>query len=501
MKTIKRVQQHTSVASLWARWESDEKTFMGESHTFIGHVYGYRVGGGTKYLFIDFLDGSTVRDLKCICDKTKETDGYFDELFAKISRGTGIKLTGIITASPPKASQPFELIVTKYQIIGLVQDPATYILALKQQVSQELLRTQYPHLRDQTKTGTAITLIKKTAYQSYDDAMAAMGIGRIDYVGFTKSDCEGGADQFRIMGTDPEKLPKDKSGQPDYTKDFFPFPVYLTCSAQLELEYAALAAGAVHTWTRASRAEPSTGPRHLATFDMDEWEIVCEALEEDMLVAEQVIKAVLEAVLSKHMPELAFLATTYGADYQSTDLIARLTKYLKTEKWPTISHEEAVLRMRDDATQGLVQFTELPTVDGDLSKEHERYITEVMFGGSPVFVKWFPSDIKSFYMPVVEQDPGTSGISHADCFDLLFPIIGEVVGGSMRETSYEKLRAVMQKRGMDEEPLKQYLDIRKDGSLPHGGAGIGFARLLMTLTGILQIKDMVEMPRSYDCFA
>jgi asparaginyl-tRNA synthetase len=125
----------------------------------------------------------------------------------------------------------------------------------------------------------------------------------------------------------------------------------------------------------------------------------------------------------------------------------------------------------------------------------------VMFGGSPVFVKWFPSDIKSFYMPVVEQDPGTSGISHADCFDLLFPIIGEVVGGSMRETSYEKLRAVMQKRGMDEEPLKQYLDIRKDGSLPHGGAGIGFARLLMTLTGILQIKDMVEMPRSYDCFA
>jgi len=510
---IRRMQKHTTVTSLYKRWDSGDKDFIGKEHTFIGRIQWYRKLKKGQLLFIDFVDGTTILDLKCVCDKSvlairkdrvnsQRDTCQFDELFEKACTGVGLKLVGKIVIPSVKTTQPFELSVTGYRIFGPVQDPSSYVVAGKSQVSSDLLRTKFAHLRERTQTGTAITVIEKMMYHSYDTALYHMGIGKISHVSLTRNDCEGGAEQFLVTrlltpGMRPSDLAVDKDGLIDFKQDYFGFPVYHTCSGQLEGEYVATATDGIHICTDAGRADPSTGPRHLAKFDMDEPEVVCESLEEVIEIAQTCIRAVIDFTLRCATPELKFLSTAHGKEFESTDLVERLIRYSKGG-WPIISHEEAVRRMLEDED---VTFDELPGYHDDFTKQHERYITEKIFGGLPVFVKWYPKKIKSFYMPIVTDDPGKHGVEHVDCFDLLFPIVGEVVGGSMREGDYDKLRKEMKIRGMSEEPLKQYLDIRKDGSLPHGGFGIGMARLMMVLTGILKVQDMVHMPRSKGCFA
>lgn len=511
-----RIQKHNSIRSFYETYSPEN--YDDVQVIIIGHVHSFRVAGGGSLLFIDFLDGSTVRDLKCIISRVKPEKrteeqrsdleiSKFDVLFDTVCRGMGLKLTGFLVKSPPRATQPFELQIREYRILGPVPDSASYVMCSKQVVPLETMRSKFPHLRNQTKTGMAITILKKMSYAEYDKTMTDMDIGRIDFVGFTESDCEGGAEQFvvtTLLGpkTKPNDLPVKEDGTIDWKKDFFERqgPVYETCSAQLELEYAALASGGAHIWTRASRAEPSTGSLHLATFDMNEVEIVCETIEEVMAVAEGGSKAVIRQALKNHRVELEYLAQTFGEEYQCHDLVERLVRYSEVESWPVISHEDAVEKMLTDMEEKGVVFEETPTYNGDFTKEHERYITQIIFGGMPVKVKWYPSQIKSFYMPVVRNDPGTHGVEHADCFDILFPYVGEVVGGSMRETHYDTLMSKIQSKGMNPKPLEKYLDIRRCGSLPHGGFGIGWARLMMVLTGVLRAKEMVEMPRAKGCF-
>lgn len=512
--SVIRAQSHLRVRDLYDRWNANDPSLIGVYHTLIGHVQGMRVAGGGKMLFIDLTDGTTIRDVKCMVTRVKpgnrddETDtspdAKFDDLFTNTYRGVGLELTGTIVKSPERATQLFEMHIESYIIHGPVVTPDQYVLSCKNDVPRDTMRTNYPHLREQTKIGMAISLISQEAYHAWNNSMHSAGMGQVPFVGFTESDCEGGAEQFMVTrlikpGITIDQIPvKDDGKTVDFKKDFFNRPVFETCSAQLELEYSAMATSGVYTCTRASRAEPSTGPLHLATFDMQEWEAICRKLEEIMAIASICIRDVIKAVLGSTACELEYIINAYSEEPGVKDLVNRLKRY-SSENWPIISHYRAVCCMLQDVANGKVTFDELPTHDGDLTKQHERYITEKMFKCIPVFVVGYPSKIKSFYMPeTVFDDEDT--VTRANCFDLLFPFIGEVVGGSMRESNYEKLMVSLQKRNMDPEPLKHYLDIRKNGSLPHGGAGIGWARMMMVLTGIPNAKDMVSMPRAKNCF-
>ena len=265
----------------------------------------------------------------------------------------------------------------------------------------------------------------------------------------------------------------------------------MTVSGQLHLE-SLVCGGLGSAWcmTTAFRGEKSTGPRHLAEFWMAELESCFESLDENMKVNEGCLKFCFGRVLAKCGGELEFLQAKYRPD-----LIAQIQKYAST---PFIksSHEECVRLMLEAQEQGKVKFEVRPRYDDDLTKEHERYITEVLFEGNPVFVRYFPAKIKAFYMPKV--DAGTE-VEHVDGFDLLFPEIGEVIGGSQRESDYHKLLNRMAEMNVRPQSLQYYLDLRKYGSVPHGGSGIGFDRLMLILCGGIghNIKDMVPFPRSY----
>jgi len=290
--------------------------------------------------------------------------------------------------------------------------------------------------------------------------------------------------------------------------------------------------------TTAFRAEPSKGPLHLAEFLMVEWELVTKKLDKNMKVAEELCKRCIGEILKECSYELDYLeeyrvasivaeereqlkihdglrkslgkkewslektkiTDRYFVLKSSPSLKERLTRYVENSFIRT-THHDCVAMMLEHVEKGFVQFSEVPTFDGDLSKEHERYITEVLFDNMPTFVRYFPKKIKSFYMPEIEG----SDIERVDCYDLLFPQIGEVVGGSQRIHDYTQLKQRMSEE-MSEASAKEldwYLDLRKYGTVPHGGAGLGFGRLLMAITGIFNIKDMQEFPRGYglSCFA
>lgn len=494
--------KHTTIRKIYERFENNDETlFDGKEMSIIGHVLLHRESG-KKLLFIDIVDGSTIRDLKCVIFRNNN-DTKFDEIFQHVTDGVGVKLSGILIKAPKKATQDFELQVSKCVLFGKVPNSNEYLLsgAAKKEPSLDILR-QSCHLRDRSRTFIAITVIEKIMFHAYKDAMYQMGIGEVSFCGITENDCEGGSEQFRLVGPDfiknnmnVDDIPRTENGKIDWTKDFFGKPVYMTCSGQLEGEYAALGSGSIHINTTASRADPSTGPRHLTQFIMNEPEAVCETMDEIMSIAENSIKHVIMMVLQDATPELQFLASKYGDKFNSTDLLERLQRWTR-EPFAIISHHDAIKAMISSG----VTFKETPDYMKDLTKEHEQYITEKICDNKPTFVTRYPREIKSFYMPdSIAGDEG-DGIDRVECFDLLFPIIGEVVGGSMREYDHDKLMHEMKNRNMNLKFMKQYLDVRKYGSLPHGGYGIGMSRLMMVLTGILKVQDMVKMPRSNGLF-
>ena len=351
-------------------------------------------------------------------------------------------------------------------------------------------------MRIRTDTFSAINRIKSTQRYAITEYFHKLKFPEVQPTLITDNECESGACPFTVTtvledGKINSIIVKDDKSNVDFSKDFFRKRVYLTVSSQLHLE-TLVCGGLSKAWcmTTAFRAEPSTGPRHLAEFWMAEWEFCFGSLEDNIKITEGLIKYCLNLVLKEHEAELGFFQYKY-----KPGLIDNLKRYA-TEPFVTTTHAECIKIMLKDEEAGKIKFEVKPDLQEDLTKEHERYITDVLFGGKFVFVCHFPKKIKSFYMPIV--DPG-SEIEHVDGFDLLAPDnIGEIVGGSCREWDYDKLLMRMKEMGVKPESLEFYCELRKYGTVQHSGAGLGIDRLLMLMTGIHNIKDMVPYPRSYE---
>ncbi len=475
------------IVELYSKFKTNPYSILDKIFTVNCHVINSRV---SKIGFIECVDGSTIKHLQAVCDPNSQVNGFFDKLFEHLHIGVALELTGKIVKSP-KAAQPFEMQVQEYKCFGGVREPATYLFSAKNDITLEVLR-QNPHLRYKSKIFMAVEIIKKEVFASIHEFFRQNGFGEVRPTALTTNSCEGGAQEFTVTSLLKNKVSEipilEDKDSIDYTKDFFKKQIYLTVSSQLHLEAVTCATGNSYCMTTAFRAEPSTGLMHLAEFCMPEWEMRFGSLEDNMSVAERLIKHCIKNVLEKCFPELEFLQTKFDET-----LISRLYKYA-SEPFYVITHEKCVKMMLQHVQEGKANFEVLPKYDDDLTREHEKYITKVLGDNQWVFVCAYPKRVKSFYMNVINKG---DEIERVDNYDLLADNLGEVVGGSQRIWQYDELVERMNECEINREPLEWYLDLRKYGSVPHGGAGLGLSRLLLMLTGMQNIRDMEEFPRSY----
>jgi asparaginyl-tRNA synthetase len=474
-----------------------------------GWIRMFRISGGKgkQTVFVRLYDGSyidTIQIIFSVNSLSSEKKDYFDDIISRGKVGMSIEVVGKLVKSPA-TEQPIEIQAHEYIIRGDVMDPEAFPIQ-KSYPSQEYLRT-VPHLRSRVDYVMALGRIKSALRMAMSLYFASIDFPEVQIPLITDNECESGANPFTVTTLiqsdqiDAIKTGTDGKSSIDYSRDFFKKHSFLTVSGQLHLE-AIVLGGMSQAWcmTTAFRAEPSTGPRHLAEFWMAELEFCFSELEDNMRVNEDCIKFCFVYILRHCKRDLEFF------EKGKPGLIATLKKYATT---PFIisSHEECVRLMLEDIKTGKVKidpsktpdgdlymFREAPGYEDDLSKDHERYITEALYGGMPVFVRFFPAKIKSFYMPKIDKG---RAIEHIDGFDLLFPEIGEIVGGSQRETDYHTLIERMKEMGVKPESLEFYSDLRKYGSVSHGGSGIGFDRLMMVCTGIFSAKEMIPFPRAY----
>ena len=487
---------------------SSPDRWIGKVVEVCGWVKTARLGGKNDKLigFIELADGSCLQHLQIVSAMdvlTADKKNYFDDLYHKAKTGSSLRIKGLIIKSPAKG-QSIEMQTHEYQIFGEVLDPATYPIS-KNELSLDYLRT-VPHLRPRTDTFIAINTVKSVLLVALREYFDKIKFHEVQVPLLTDNECEAGAFPFQATTllsngkVDDIPLQNDKK-LIDFKKDFFEKKVYLTVSGQLHLECLVLG-GMNKAWcmTTAFRAEPSHTPLHGAEFLMAELEFCFSTLKDNMDVNEGCIKYCLRRILERCSNELQFLQQKF-----KPDLIETLKKYV-TQPFVRTTHEECVKLMLADIASGKVKidptkpadgdiytFREAPKYDDDLSKDHEKYITQILYGGLPVFCCLYPKLIKAFYMPVINKgDP----IERVDNFDLLAPGIGEIAGGSQRESDYKNLLIRMKEMGVPPESLEFYLDLRKYGTVPHGGSGIGLDRLLMICTGVINIRDMIPFPRT-----
>ncbi len=424
------------------------------------------------FAFIELNDGSHFKNLQIVLEE--ETLEGYKQLVRDIGVGASIRATGTLVITPD-AKQPFELKATQVELIG--QSPSDYPLQKKRH-TLEYLRT-IQHLRPRANLFQCAFRVRSVAAQAIHRYMHDRGFVYVHTPIFTGSDCEGAGEMFQVTTLDIAKPPRAESGAVDFDKDFFGKPISLTVSGQLNAEAFALAFRDVYTFGPTFRAENSYTARHAAEFWMMEPEMAFATLKEDMDLQEDLIKYLIEAVLCECPEEMAFLN-----GFVDKELIERLT-LVKDAEFARCPYTEAVEILR----QSGVQF-EYPVSWGcDLQTEHERYLTEKHFG-RPVFVTDYPKEIKSFYMR--QNDDGKT----VAAADLLVPGIGELCGGSQREERLDVLEAKIVELGMKPEDYWWYLELRKFGSVPHAGFGMGFERLIMYLTGIANIRDVLPFPRT-----
>jgi asparaginyl-tRNA synthetase len=479
---------------------STPEQFYDQVHTVSGLVKSCRKS--PKFAFIVLTDGKSPYHLQVIVDR-KANEELFLSLEGKCDTGSSVTVRGLLV-KPPTGKEIVEM--QAHQVIqhGGIGDPSLYPIA-KTKLGIDHLRT-IPHLRQRSDTYACITRIQSTMMYAIEEYFNMKGFIKVQPTEITDNECESGANPFTVStmmtsGKMEDVKPRqDDPTKVDFSNDFFKKQCYLTVSSQLHLEAACMSmCSDVWCPTIAFRGEPSTGPRHLASFEMIEKEEWCSTLNDNMTGTEELIKHCYKRILEKNRLDLEFIEKTYS---EKKDVIATLEKYVNNA-FIISTHEECVRKMLKDVENGTVKFEELPTYDGDLAKEHERYITEVLYSGLPVFVRYFPKKVKAFYMPVIDEG---ADIEHVDGYDLIFPVVGEVVGGSQRETDYDKLKLRMIENDISTDKLSFYLDLRKYGTAPHGGMGLGQGRLMLTcLYGSgtedgklpFNIKDTIPFPRSY----
>lgn len=423
--------------------------------------------------FLTVYDGSSFNPVQTVIEST--LPNYKDEI-QKLTAGCSVKVTGVITESPGQG-QHYELKATHVDVVGWVDDPNTYPMAAKRH-SIEYLR-DVAHLRPRTNIIGAMSRIRHTLAQAIHQFFDERGFFWISTPIITASDTEGAGEMFRVSTLDLLDLPKTDKGQIDFDKDFFGKEAFLTVSGQLNAETYASALSKVYTFGPTFRAENSNTSRHLAEFWMIEPEVAFADLNDMAALAEDLLKSVFKTILTRRIDDLQFFT-----QYIDKDVIPRLEKFVNSD-FAQVDYTEAI-----DILLKSNQKFENPVHWGiDLSSEHERYLAEKHFN-APVVVKNYPKDIKAFYMRLNEDGKTVAAM------DVLAPGIGEIIGGSQREERLAQLDERMDEMGLNKEDYWWYRDLRRYGTVPHAGFGLGFERLIAYVTGIQNVRDVIPFPRT-----
>ncbi|MBQ8050640.1 MAG: asparagine--tRNA ligase [Bacteroidaceae bacterium] len=448
-----------------------KRTDFGSEITVKGWVRSKR--GSKGIFFIALNDGSTIKNVQIVGE-----DQNFDEEVVKlITTGACLSVTGVLVESPA-AGQSSEIQAREIEVLGPCDN--TYPLQ-KKGASWEYLRT-VAHMRPRTNTFGAILRIRHNMAMAIHTYFHEHGFYYFHTPLITASDCEGAGNMFQVTTKNLYDLKKDDEGKIDYSDDFFGEQVALTVSGQLEGELGATALGQIYTFGPTFRAENSNTPRHLAEFWMIEPEMAFYDKQDLMDLEEDFIKYCVRWALDNCRDDLEFLNKMVDKT-----LLERLEGVLK-EDFVRLPYTEGIEILQEAIRNG--KKFEFPCQWGDdLASEHERYLVEEHFK-KPVIMTDYPKEIKAFYMKMNEDGRTMQGT------DVLFPQIGEIIGGSVREESYEKLMAEIDRRGMETEKLQWYLDTRRWGSCPHAGFGLGFERLILFVTGMQNIRDVIPFPRT-----
>ncbi|MBQ1618464.1 MAG: asparagine--tRNA ligase [Bacteroidales bacterium] len=430
--------------------------------------------GNKEIAFIALNDGSTIHNIQVVVDKT----AIDPALLAKITTGACIAVHGDLVESPG-SGQAVEIKASEIEVYGEC-DPVRYPLQ-KKDTSFEYLRT-VAHLRPRTNTFGAVLRLRSQMAFAIHEYFHSKGFVYLNTPLITAADAEGAGNMFQVTTLDMNNLPRDKKGLPDYSKDFFGRRTSLTVSGQLEGELGATALGEIYTFGPTFRAENSNTPRHLAEFWMIEPEMAFYDIRDNMDLAEDFIKSLVKYALDNCLDDVKFLNDRYDPE-----LLARLQGVVDTE-FVRLGYTEGVEILKAAEADGH-KFEESVSWGMDLQSEHERFLVEQHFN-KPVILTDYPKDIKAFYMK--QNDDGKT----VRAMDVLFPKIGEIIGGSEREASYEKLQARIDELHMSHRTLEWYLDTRRFGTCPHSGFGLGFERLLLFITGMQNIRDVIPFPRT-----
>ena len=421
--------------------------------------------------FFELSDGSCLKNLQVIVDKENYNP---EDILSRLTTGAGVEVDGMLVESPGQ-NQAVELQASEVRILG--EAPADSYPLQKKRHSFEFLR-EIAHLRPRTNALGAVTRVRSTASYAVHRFFQERGFYYIHTPIISASDCEGAGEMFQVTTLDLNNIPK-ADGAVDYSGDFFGKSAALTVSGQLEAEIYALSHSNVYTFGPTFRAENSNTARHLAEFWMIEPEMAFCALDGNMDVAEDFIKYVIGYVL-EHCAEDMELFNKFI----EKGIIDSLSSVVNSE-FHRITYTEAMNELEKNADA----FEFKPSWGVDLQSEHEKYLTEQVFKG-PVIVTDYPKDIKAFYMKM--NDDGKT----VRAMDVLVPRLGEIIGGSQREDSLEKLTARINEMGLVENDYWWYLDLRRYGSVPHSGFGLGFERLIQYMTGMQNIRDVIPFPRT-----
>ncbi|MBP5567378.1 MAG: asparagine--tRNA ligase [Bacteroidales bacterium] len=431
--------------------------------------------GNKEIAFIALNDGSTIYNIQIVVDKT----AIDADLLAKVTTGACIAVRGKLVESIG-SGQAVEIQASEIEVLGEC-DPVRFPLQ-KKDTTFEFLRT-VAHMRPRTNTFGAVLRLRSQMAFAIHEYFHSKGFVYLHTPLITAADAEGAGNMFQVTTLDlTAPLPRDKKGGIDYSKDFFGKRTSLTVSGQLEGELGATALGEIYTFGPTFRAENSNTPRHLAEFWMIEPEMAFYDIKDNMALAEDFIKSLVRYALDNCYDDLKFLNDRYDGE-----LLDRLNGVVNTE-FKILTYTEGIEILEKAVADG--HKFEYPVSWGvDLQSEHERYLVEQHFG-RPVILTDYPKDIKAFYMKQNEDGKTVRAM------DVLFPKIGEIIGGSEREADYGKLDARIDELGMSRRTLEWYLDTRRFGSCPHSGFGLGFERLLLFITGMQNIRDVIPFPRT-----
>ena len=429
--------------------------------------------GSKSVHFIALNDGSTINNVQVVAD----ADAFPADLFKDITTGACIAVEGQLTESPG-AGQSVEVKAEKIEVLGLCGND--YPMQKKGQTFEYMRK--YAHMRLRTNTFGAVFRIRHNMAMAIHRYFHDHGFFYFHTPLITASDCEGAGQMFQVTTQNLAQMPLDEQGNVDYADDFFGKPTSLTVSGQLEGELGATALGAIYTFGPTFRAENSNTPRHLAEFWMIEPEVAFNDITDNMDLAEDFIKYCVQWALDNCQDDLAFLNKMIDKS-----LLERL-HFVVEHDFVRLTYTEGI-RILEDAVKAGHKF-EFPISWGvDLASEHERYLVEQHFK-KPVILTDYPKEIKAFYMKL--NDEGKT----VRAMDVLFPQIGEIIGGSEREESYDKLMARINELNIPMKDMWWYLDTRRFGTCPHSGFGLGFERLILFVTGMQNIRDVIPFPRT-----